>query len=81
MFRIQPRRFNINRCASINRVFQPARFNPLISIASGASGCGTLDRISLVSEAFETRTPRLRNFDTESPFSYCYELQSVHRLG
>ena len=24
--------------------------------------------------------PRLRNFDTKLPFSYCYELQPEHRL-
>jgi hypothetical protein len=26
------------------------------------------------------RTPRMRNFDTEPPSSYCYELQPDHRL-
>jgi hypothetical protein len=31
-------------------------------------------------EASETRMPRLRNFDTEPPPSYCYELQPEHRL-
>jgi hypothetical protein len=28
----------------------------------------------------ETRMSRLRNFDTEPPSSYCYELQPDHRL-
>jgi hypothetical protein len=31
-------------------------------------------------EANETRMPRLRNFDTEPPSSYCYEFQSDNRL-
>jgi hypothetical protein len=31
-------------------------------------------------EANETRTPRLRNFDTELPSSYCYEFRSDNRL-
>ena len=31
-------------------------------------------------EANETRVPRLRNFDTELPCSYCYESQPIERL-
>jgi hypothetical protein len=36
--------------------------------------------VSLLFEANETRTPRLRNFDTEPPHSYCYEFRSDNRL-
>jgi hypothetical protein len=42
-------------------------------------GCGRPVRISLF-EARETSMPRVRNFDTEPPFSYYYELQPDHRL-
>jgi hypothetical protein len=34
----------------------------------------------LLLEANETRKPRLRNFDTELPCSYCYESQPIERL-
>jgi hypothetical protein len=34
----------------------------------------------LLFEANETRMPRLRNFDTELPCSYCYESQPIERL-
>ena len=54
------------------RLFQPSRS---VHLRRGSCGCPV--RISLV----EPRgvTPRPRNFDTEPPSSYCYELQSDRR--
>jgi hypothetical protein len=31
-------------------------------------------------ETNETQTPRLRNFDTDPPSSYCYEFELDNRL-
>jgi hypothetical protein len=76
--------FNFSRDASTpnhqHRYTAYSACNTLAFFASSTSSCGRPFRISLVFEAFETRTPRLRNFDMEQPFSYCYELQSDHRL-
>lgn len=57
-------------------VFQPVCSNPLDPFTFGAAGAAPV-RISLV----EPRgvTPRSRNFDTEPPSSYCYELQPDRR--
>ena len=57
----------------------PFFFNPLPYSAFGAA-CVVGGCVSFLFEASETRMPRLRNFDTEPPPSYCYELQPEHRL-
>ena len=56
----------------------PAHSNPLTCFAFGAVVVGWC--VSLLFKADETQTPRLRNFDTVLPFSYCYELLSDNRL-
>jgi hypothetical protein len=57
----------------------PYIVNPLRCSAFGAAVVVGW-RVSLLFEASETRMPRLRNFDTEPPSSYCYEAQPEHRL-
>ena len=56
---------------------QPVCLSPLDPFHLRRVRCGRPVRISLV----ESRgvTPRSRNFDTELPSSYCYELQPDHR--
>jgi hypothetical protein len=49
----------------------PAHSNPLTCFAFGAVVVGWC--VSLLFEADETQAPRLRNFDTDPPSSYCYE--------
>src|SRR3981189_2188992 len=46
--------------------------------ASGALAVGWC--VSLLFKASVTRMPRLRNFDTRPPSSYCYEFRSDNRL-
>ena len=62
-------RYAVHLCSST--------LNPLARSASGAAvvvgWCVSL-------EARAKCMPRLRNFDTKLPFSYCYELQPEHRL-
>jgi hypothetical protein len=56
----------------------PAHFNPSAYFAFDAVVAGWC--VSLLFETNETRVPRLRNFDTDLPSSYCYEFQSDNRL-
>jgi hypothetical protein len=57
---------------------QPAHSNPFRCLAFGAVVAGW--HVSLLFEANETQASRLRNFDTDPPFSYCYEFLFDNRL-
>jgi hypothetical protein len=61
---------------SLRRFAQPVLTCPLASPSAPRSA----RFVFLLFEANETRTPRLRNFDTEPPSSYCYEFRSDNRL-
>src|SRR5580704_11479345 len=77
-FKFSRPRPNRNRSAVTPPHPHPSVFTrPLASPSLRCSDgrCG-----SLLFEARKTRTPRLRNFDTEPYSSYCYEVELDNRL-
>ena len=62
-----------SRYAASLSPFQPVHF-------ASPSAPRSVRFVSLLFEANEALTPRLRNFDTEPPSSYCYEFRSDNRL-
>ena len=54
------------------------RYNMPACFAFGAIAVGLCEYLLL--KASEAQCPRLRNFDTELPSSYCYEFKSDNRL-
>ena len=63
---------------SLRHSAPPAHSNPLACFAFGTVVAGWC--VSLLFETNETQVPRLRNFDTDPPSSYCYEFQFDNRL-
>src|ERR1700682_6699173 len=76
-FKFSRPRPNTKIVQPLRRVSRPVRSNPLTCFAFGA--CGWLC-VFLLFEMNETPTPRLRNFDTQPPSSYCYEVDPDNRL-
>jgi hypothetical protein len=62
----------------LRRLVQPVRSNTFACFAFGVVAAGWF--VSLLFGASGTPMPRLRNFDTEPPSSYCYEFQPDNRL-
>jgi hypothetical protein len=63
---------------ALRRQLSPVFVTRPTCFASGAFAVGWC--VSLLFKASETRMPRLRNFDTKPPSSYCYEFRSDNRL-
>ena len=71
------RRLKLN---SFSRYAPPLRPHILTHSRAWPSALSGGWYVSLLFETNETRAPRLRNFDTDPPSSYCYEFQSDNRL-
>jgi hypothetical protein len=76
VFQIQPAATEIQIIQSLRRFAQPVQPVHLLRFLRHRSA----RFVSLLFEATRLKTPRLRNFDTEPPSSYCYEFRSDNRL-
>jgi hypothetical protein len=76
VFQIQPAATEIQIIQSLRRFAQPVQPAHLLRFPHHRSA----RFVSLLFDANETRTSRLRNFDTEPPYSYCYEFRPDNRL-
>src|SRR5665213_2841891 len=76
VFQIQPATPEVQLSSRYAASLSPSLTRPLASPSAPRPARFAF----LLFEANETRTPRLRNFDTKPPYPYCYEFRTDNRL-